>query len=76
MLSQSSVNSNPMFTKILLKSWCSLKSDVYSNPMFNSNPNCFLKSKRDSQSLYLPEKQKQKAIKTQNDTGEKKSLGL
>lgn len=44
--------------------------------MFNSNPNCLLKSKRDSQSLYLPEKQKQKAIKTQNDTGEKKSLGL
>lgn len=44
--------------------------------MFNSNPNFLLKSKRDSQSLYLPEKQKQKAIKTQNDTGEKKSLGL
>lgn len=44
--------------------------------MFNSNPNCLLKSKRDSQSLYLPEKQKQKAIKTQNDTGEKKSLGV
>lgn len=44
--------------------------------MFNSNPNCLLKSKRDLQSLYLPEKQKQKAIKTQNETGEKKSLGL
>lgn len=44
--------------------------------MFNSNPNCLLKSKRDLQSLYLPEKQKQKAIITQNDTGEKKSLGL